>query len=154
MFTRDKRQRWVYELLWCWRVVAEQCSTEEEKKYSQTDAIWHMGQKRPRNEFWEGTWGKFLSGFSPSTWCKVAKDVRLLHMFNFGRWTLVQLKVRSVMLVIFGFWWVKPYPLGICGAHISAYTRHQSLPLTLDYFGSGVRSDTSLFQKGLLADGQ
>lgn len=168
MFTRDKRQRWVYELLWCWRDVAEQCSTEEEKIQPMR---WHLTYGTEKCEFWEGTRGKFLSGLCPSTWCKVAGDVRLLHIFNFGRrilwikgacwclpdcgrWTLVQLKVRSVMLVIFGFWWVKSYPCGVCRAHISADTKHQSLPLTLDYFGSGVRSDTSLFQKGLLTDGQ
>lgn len=32
--------------------------------------------------------------------------------------------------------------------------KHQSLLLTLYYFGSDVRSDTSLFQIGLLTDGQ
>ena len=31
---------------------------------------------------------------------------------------------------------------------------HQSLPLALYYFGSDVESDTSLFRKGLLTDGQ
>lgn len=31
---------------------------------------------------------------------------------------------------------------------------HQSLPLILPYFGSDVKSDTSLFRKGPLIDGQ
>lgn len=31
---------------------------------------------------------------------------------------------------------------------------HQSLPFTLYYIGSDVQSDTSLFRKGLLTDGQ
>ncbi len=32
--------------------------------------------------------------------------------------------------------------------------KHQSLPLILPYFGSDVKSDTSLFRKGPLTDGQ